>query len=70
MLEPNLVVTRDGIPVADQAQGVKDFLAACQKKPDEAVHSSSEVLEFKKKSFWLGALFGMGVAVAVWLVLA
>jgi hypothetical protein len=29
----NLVVTRNGVPVPDQKQGVKDFLAACTAGP-------------------------------------
>lgn len=29
---PKLVVTRDGIPVADQEQGIRDFKAACMRQ--------------------------------------
>lgn len=34
---PDLVVTRGGVPVPDQAQGLRDFAAACQAKPAPAL---------------------------------
>lgn len=30
VVDLNLIVTRGGIPVADQAQGLRDFKAACR----------------------------------------
>lgn len=38
---PNLIVTRNRIPVADQEQGVRDFKAACLRKP----HTNSEPMD-------------------------
>jgi hypothetical protein len=34
---PDLVVTRGGVPVEDQAQGVRDFKAACQRAVEKRV---------------------------------
>jgi hypothetical protein len=39
---PDLVVTRDGVPVADQAQGIRDFLDACTPKGSRSGDAGGE----------------------------
>lgn len=42
---PDLVVTRDGKPVEDQAQGIRDFKAACLQAGDKLGVSAAVVRE-------------------------
>ena len=41
--QPELVVTRDGVPVADQAQGIRDFKEACLRTGREPMDCTSDL---------------------------
>lgn len=68
--EAMLIVTKDGVPFADQQQGVREFFATCQAKAQATVYSSSELAEGKKLSFWIGVGVGATAALAAYLLIA
>ena len=46
----DLLVTRNGVPVADQAQGIRDFKAACLRRPEGAEDQEDTVRRWAKGS--------------------